>query len=81
MTAKETLYKIKAKHNIGNAWQVTEPIIIEAMEEFAREAVKNCAIFDVNYLGEQACQHSDKIDPKVCIYDCTDCPITNKRTL
>jgi hypothetical protein len=21
------------------------------------------------------CQHSEKLNPKVCIYDCTDCPV------
>jgi hypothetical protein len=40
MTAKEILYEIKDKHNIGTAWQLTEHIIIEAMEEYADQQVR-----------------------------------------
>ena len=44
MTAKEILYEIKDRYNIGTAWQLTEHIIIEAMEKYAQQQVKNCAI-------------------------------------
>ena len=44
MTAKELLYEIKDRYNIGTAWQLTEHIIIEAMEKYAQQQVKNCAI-------------------------------------
>ena len=44
MTAKEILYEIKDRHNIGNAWQLTEHIIIEAMEKYAQQQAKNCTI-------------------------------------
>lgn len=42
MTAKEILYEIKDQHHIGTAWQLTEHIIIEAMEKYAQQQVKNC---------------------------------------
>ena len=37
MKAKDILYQIKDKHNIGTAWQLTEHIIIEAMELYAHQ--------------------------------------------
>lgn len=79
MTAKKLLYKIKDKYNIGIAWQTTEHVIIEAMEKYAEQQVKNYNRICSCQLGEQFCQHSSIIDPKVCIYDCTDCPITEKK--
>jgi len=76
--AREILYKTKVKHNIGNVWQLTEHIILNAMETYAQQQVKNCVVFNKGYLGEQVCQHSENIEPRCCIYDCTDCPYTNK---
>ena len=43
MTAKEILYEIKDRYNIGTAWQLTEHIIIEAMEKYAQQQAKSCA--------------------------------------
>jgi len=44
MTAKEILHEIKDQHNISTAWQLTEHIIIEAMEKYAQQQVENCAM-------------------------------------
>ena len=44
MTAKEILYEIKDRYNIENAWELTEHIIIEAMEKYAQQQAKNCTI-------------------------------------
>jgi len=44
MTAKELLYKIKDQHNIGSAWQLTEHIIIEAMEKYSKQQLKKSSL-------------------------------------
>lgn len=36
ISAKDILYCTKDKYNIGSAWQLTEHIILEAMEEYSK---------------------------------------------
>lgn len=38
LEAKEVLDEIREKHNIGNAWQLTQHVILEAMEEYSRRS-------------------------------------------
>ena len=46
-TAEQILEEIKTKHNIGIAWQISKPFILEAIEmaqlESIDEIVKACA--------------------------------------
>ena len=40
MDAKEVLLETKNKYNIGKAWSLTEHVILEAMEEYAKKYFK-----------------------------------------
>lgn len=50
-SAKETLHKVKNRHNIGSAWKLTEHVIIEAMEEYAKQNENSTDLLEV--LGKQ----------------------------
>jgi hypothetical protein len=51
MIAKEVLYEVKEKYNIGTAWQLTEHVIIEAMEKYAQQQV-NDIYLEMNKIQE-----------------------------
>lgn len=64
MTPREILHEIKYEYNIGTTWQLTDDIIIEAMEKYAEQQVRNSKILTNNSslnLFELECKLDDAL--------------------